>query len=152
MAQTAQRGRPVANNSGKRRGRVTDMATVPKQYKPPACPPAVEMNFPIEITETDELRIRQLIYREKIVDFAIMQLVREDGLRSEVARIDCCHSMIHRHQFTKDGKDLYDHLEIKAIPADGGDRWNVVHAGYFDALAVMQEEWAENLRRWRDGQ
>jgi len=142
----------VANNSNKRRSRVADMTVVPKQYKPPSSPPAVEMNFPIELTDTDELRVRRLMYREKVVDFAIMQIVWEDGERAEVARIDCCHSMIHRHQFTKDGRDLYDHLEIKSIPADGGDRWNIVHAGYFEALAAMQAEWADNLRRWRDGQ
>ncbi|CAN3980453.1 hypothetical protein [Kitasatospora purpeofusca] len=142
----------MANNSGKRRSRLVDMVTIPKQYKPPACPPAVEMNFPLELTETDHLHVRQVLYRDRVVDFAIMQLTWEDGTRHEVARIDCCHSVIHRHQFAKDGRDLDGHLEIKVIPPDGGDRWNIVHAGYFEALSVMQEEWADNLRRWRDGQ
>ncbi|TKA09509.1 DUF7718 family protein [Actinacidiphila oryziradicis] len=125
--------------------------TAVKQYKPPSCPPAEELNFRLEFTETDEFRVRQVLYRDFIVDFAIMQMVREDGSWVHVARIDCCHSTIHRHQFTHAGDDLYDHLEITAIPPDGGDRWSIVHAGYFSALGTMQEEWAENLRRWRDG-
>jgi hypothetical protein len=141
----------VANNKGTRRSRLADMATVPKQYKPPPSPPAIEMNSPMEITDTDTLKIRRVMYHEKIVDFAIMQFTLEGDDWHQVARIDCCHSMIHRHQFTRDGRDLYDHLEIKAIPADGGDRWNVVHAGYFDAYAIMFEEWEDNVRRWRDG-
>lgn len=141
---------------GKSRGRrheqrLADMSTPAQHYKPPPIPPAVQLNLPIELTETDELRVRQVMYKEKIVDFAIMQICYDGEECNEIARIDCCHSMIHRHQFTRDGNDLYDHLEIKAIPADGGDRWNIVHAGYYDALGLMQEEWAENLRRWRDG-
>ena len=127
------------------------MRTPPPVYKPPDCPPAIEMNIPMEITDTDELRIRRRIYREKIVDFAVMQLAWEGSERFEIARIDCHHGMIHRHQFTRDGTELGGRLEIKAIPADGGDRWGIVHAGYFECLSAMQAEWEDNLRRWRDG-
>lgn len=129
------------------------MGTVePADYKPPPCPPAVESNFPIEITETDKLHIRQQVYKDFITFFAIMQLVREGGEWKHVARIDCCHSMIHRHQFVRStGLDIYDHALIVAIPADGGDRWSVVNSGYHDALAVMWDEWEANVQRWRDG-
>lgn len=142
----------MGKSKGRRQERrLVDMATIPKDYKPPPVPPAVELNFKAEITETDELRIRQVVYTEKIVDFAIMQLHWEGQCHHQVARIDCCHSMIHRHQFTRDGHDLYDRLQIKAIPADGGTRWNIVDAGYHEVLALMYDEWEDNLRRWRDG-
>ena len=121
-----------------------------KHYRPPPCPPAEEKNFRLELTDTDELHVRQVWYRDKIVDFAIMQLVWEDGERVHVARIDCCHSMIHRHQFNQAGEDVFNHRQITAIPPDAGNRWSIVHAGYYSALGTMYEEWADNLRRWRD--
>jgi len=66
---------------------------------------------------------------------------------AHVARIDCCGSTIHRHQFDQTGKDLYDHRVIVEIPAQDG--WSVVDAGYAEAYEVMFNEWEENLRRWR---
>ncbi|WP_035875861.1 DUF7718 family protein [Kitasatospora cheerisanensis] len=143
----------MANNGGKRRGRVVDMsAGEPAHYKPPPCPPAVESNTRIEITDTDELRIRMQVYKDLITFFAIMQMVWDDGEWKEVARIDCCHSTIHRHQFVlPDGRDIHDHQLIVEIPPDGGERWSVVNDGYHKALAVMYEEWETNVQRWRDG-
>ena len=141
----------MGKTRGNRQGRLADMTITPPHYKPPPVPPAVETTFPVELTETDEFRIRQVMWSRRIVDFAIVQLYREEDALNQVAKIDCCHSKIHRHQYTRDGGDLYDHLEIKAIPADGGDRWSIVHAGYYDALGLMQEEWEDNRRRWQDG-
>ena len=105
--------------------------------------------YPVEITPTDRLTIRQQIYRGKIVNFAIMQDVLESGTWHQVARIDCCHGTIHRHQYNRDGIDLYDHRVIQEIPATRG--WAVVDAGYVSAQDAMFNEYEENLRRWRDG-
>lgn len=143
----------MANSSNQRRGRVVDMsATEPRHYKPPACPPAVESNFHLDITEDNMLHVRYQVWRDLITFFAIMQLVLDEGEWKHVARIDCCHDMIHRHQFVRsDGRDIFDRQKIVTIPWDGGTRWNVVNSGYHDALGVMYEEWEENVRRWRDG-
>ncbi|MFC1418562.1 DUF7718 family protein [Streptacidiphilus cavernicola] len=127
------------------------MATIPKDYKPPPIPPAIETNFPIDLTDTDILKVRQVEYRKWVVDFAIMQLTMEAGEWVHVARIDCCHGMIHRHQFAQNGRDLDGRLEIKAIPADDDNRWEIVQDGFYKAIGTMQEEWEDNLRRWRDG-
>lgn len=141
---------------GKTRGRradsrLADMTTVPKQYKPPGVPPAIERNYTLDITDTDMLKVREVVYRKFIVDFAIMQLTWQAEDWQHVARIDCCHGMIHRHQFDQQGNNLDGHAEIKVIPGEDDSRWEIVQDGYWAALGTMQEEWEENLRRWRDG-
>ncbi|WP_146237497.1 DUF7718 family protein [Georgenia satyanarayanai] len=127
---------------------MSGQTTPEAQYKPPpesACDVQV---LPIELTETDRLHIRMAIYRGKIVDFAIMQLsVRDDGEEVHVARIDCCHGTVHRHQYDRRGRDVYERREIVAIPATDG--WEVVDAAYAEASETMFNEWEENLRRWR---
>ncbi len=89
--------------------------------------------------------------RGLFVDFAIQQLyIYEDGGETEVARIDCCHGIIHRHQFVKStGEDIYDRRPIATIPA--ADGWQVVHHGYDEAYEIMLSEFNENEKRWRDG-
>lgn len=131
---------------------VPDMTVHPAQpeaYRPPPDHACDVETFPISITETDQLMVRLHLYRHRTVDFAIMQLVRQDDTWVEVSRIDCCHGTIHRHQFDRTGVDLYDHKVIMDIPASRDDAWAVVGAGYDDALDVMMTEYDENLRRWR---
>jgi len=89
----------------------------------------------------------QAIYRGRIVDFAIQQEAELDGDWAEVARIDCCHSTIHRHQFNQAGTDTYDRRVIQNIPKEG---WDVVNAAFQGAVDVMLSEWEENHRRWNN--
>lgn len=89
-------------------------------------------------------------YRNRIVDFAFMQLTKSYDKWVEVARIDCCGGTIHRHQFDQDGVDLYDHLLIKPIPRDGRE-WDTVNDSYEVMFDDMMDRWQENLRRWRNG-
>ena len=141
----------MANNGNNRRGRVKDM-NIPVQeprYRPPAVPPAIPTVYPIELTPEDRLVVRMSCYRGKIVDFAIMQETWGGDMWTPVARIDCCHGTIHRHQFDQAGVDVLDHALICDIPAQG-DSWGVVHRGYDDALTTMMDEWEDNLRRWRN--
>lgn len=117
------------------------------EYRPPPKTACDERQWPQYLTEVDRLHIRTWRYRGRIVDFAIMQIIEVDGKDVHVARIDCCHSIIHRHQFDKAGVDLYDHRVIVPIPHEDG--WDVVDAGYAAATDVMFNEWEENLRRWK---
>lgn len=141
-----EKGRPKKN-------RLADMTVVPQQrrYQPPpahACDE--EMTVPIRLPEPgNELRVRFVTYRNQIVDFAVVQIVRVDGEWIKVAKIDCDRGVIHRHQYLRStGEDIYDHRLLEEIPPDRGrdvvDRW------YQKAVDMMESEWEENLRRWND--
>lgn len=130
--------------------RLADMGTEPVPESPYVPPPAAACSedvFPVMITEADRFHVRLRSYRGKIVDFAITQLTTVDGVGEvTVARIDCCHGSVHRHQFNREGDDIYDHRVIRAIPLKG---WDVVDEAYTEAYETMFNEWDENLRRWR---
>lgn len=132
--------------------RLADMAVYPARdyYRPPGLDVAKEVVTPIDISPVDQLVMRQRFYREKIVDFALAQKTMVEKKWVDVARIDCCHSKIHRHQFDQTGVDLYDSREIIRIPS-GEAGWEVVDRGYDSAYTLMTEEWEANLERWRSG-
>jgi hypothetical protein len=140
----------LANNSGKNNRRLPDMAVTPDPdtYRAPGCPPAEEFLFHAEVARGHKFTVRQRIYRGKIVDFAVQQIMlMEDDVWVEVARIDCCRGTVHRHQFNRDGVDVWDHRVIREIPERG---WDVVNQSYDQAYDVMVAEWEENVRRWED--
>lgn len=95
------------------------------------------------------LVVRMKLYRGLIVDFSINQTTLIEQRWRDVARIDCCGGVIHRHQYDIHGNDLIGHKLIEKIPSEGG--WEVVNKGYLTAYDVMHDEWENNLRRWRDG-
>ena len=131
---------------------LVDMAAQPekKLYVPPPASSCRIVEYPVSLTAEDRLHVREHRYKGRIVDFAIMQIraaPADEGTEVHIARIDCCRSTIHRHQYDQTGQDVYDHRVIVEIPALEG--WDVVDAGYADAYDVMFNEWVENLRRWR---
>ncbi|MFD5802170.1 DUF7718 family protein [Streptomyces sp. NPDC127020] len=142
----------MANNSNKRRSKLANMGETPAKvaYRPPKVPPAEQLSFDIPCSEQDLLRVRLRTYRNKIVDFAVMQLTSDYGSWEDVARIDCCGGTIHRHLLGRSGAVLLDHDFIRDIPERDG-AWDVVHDSYEGALNEMQEKWEDNLRRWRSG-
>lgn len=140
----------MSNNSGKSSKGVVDMSAelAVETYKPPPVGSCQVREYPIEVTTEDRLMIRMHKYRGKVVDFAIQQMRWDDeqGWR-EVARIDCCGGMIHRHQFNQAGVDVWDHRKIVDIPTK--DPWDVVDAGFTEARNVMFNEFEENVKRWQ---
>lgn len=87
------------------------------------------------------------VYRKgtgEMVYFAIWQAIRHDDEWHPVARIDCSHATVHRHQFTRSGDN--HRVVLAEIPMDHGqelvDRW------YEPAEIIMQNEWEDNIRRW----
>ncbi|WP_412735977.1 hypothetical protein [Krasilnikovia sp. MM14-A1259] len=123
----------------------------PATYEPPPADDCTVDVFQTYPTGSDNdgqmLVVRIWVYRALIVDFAINQVIEVDGSWKDVARIDCCGGTVHRHQFDKDGNDLIGHKLIREIPPDAGGE--VVNEAYKEALAVMHDEYDDNLRRWR---
>lgn len=131
--------------------RLVSMSTASAEphYSPPpegAC--EVEV-VPVDLSETDQFVLRLQSHKGRIVDFAVVQRTRDGGSWFDVARIDCCHGTIHRHQFDRQGTDVYDQRVIKEI--QGEEPWKIVDEGYTEAYEMMFNEWEDNLRRWQQG-
>src|SRR4051794_36246739 len=93
-----EKGRP-------KKGQLADMAIVPEErrYYPPPLDVCDEARIPIRLPQPGhELRVRYAVYRNLIVDFAVVQIVRVDGEWIKVAKIDCDRGVIHRHQYQRD--------------------------------------------------
>lgn len=137
---------------GRGDARLADMSLSPekREYKPP---PRHTLGGgdpqPIWVTDDDLVVLVSWTYRGLIVDFSIEQYRVDpgDGAKTKIARIDCCHGTIHRHQYDQNGQDVYDGRVILVIPPDDG--WAIVDSGYDEAYDVMLNEWDANLRRWR---
>lgn len=149
----------MANNSGKQgTRRLPDLGVYPEEdrYRPPSCPPAEEFPFPAELAPGHLMYYRPRIYRGKVVDFALQQMTLTDEAVPpgdgdnwvQVARIDCCRAMVHRHQYNQAGVDIFDHRPIRSIPKEG---WDIVNQAYEESIDVMLAEWIENVERWRNG-
>lgn len=133
-----------------RRRKLVDMGEYPQEaYEPPPDDECGLVETHGDMTDTEAIRSWQKIYQGKVVNFCIIQLVLEDDRWQEVAHIDCCHAMIHRHQLTRDGQN-YHRGEITAIPAGEQGR-NVVDEGFTQAYDVMLNEWEDNHWRWKHG-
>ena len=77
-----------------------DLTPGPKIYSPPGFEDLDErLILPIYEAGGHMLTHRLDICGGKIVDFAIMHQFKTDGRVLDVARIDCCHGIIHRHVF-----------------------------------------------------
>jgi hypothetical protein len=130
--------------------RLIDRSIKPSRdvYKPP--PFEWEDTYPIYLTGdhdgSDSIVVRMGMYRGKVVDFSINQTTLVDGSPLDVARIDCCHGTIHRHQFHRDGTNVRDRAVLCEIPPDSG--WEVVDKHYQLCLDLMNDGWQDNLRRW----
>lgn len=133
--------------------RLADLSISPgpgEAYELPPPEECEESVWPVVLDDESvhQLSVRFLIHEGRLVDFAIVHLVRMGGAWAQVAKIDCDGGIIHRHQYVRDGTDIWGHRLIKVIPAGGV---NVVEEGYDEALSTMENEWQENYRRWSGG-
>lgn len=117
----------------------------PPEYKPPVG--AQEWSYTQDYGDGHGVLVVQHIYRNLVVDFAIMQTYDDGTTTHNIARIDCCHGSVHRHVFAKDGTDLVDRDIIRPIIV-GREEWNTVDEEFEPCLDKMEREFLENYRRW----
>lgn len=95
-------------------------------------------------------------YRGKIVNFALTQKADEVSHpqkgEDHVARYDCCHSEVHKHQFYRGGRHFKsgDDQERTCILKidEQATSWDTVDAGYDVCYDQMTNDWQSNYRRW----
>lgn len=123
----------------------------------------VVMDQPVILTPegTCTLHVKAWAYRGKTVDFALTQMADEvedpQSGEDHVARYDCCHSEVHKHQYYRSGRH-YKTGETEArttiCPIDKKETsWATVDESYFDCYDQMVDSWQVNYERWAsDGQ
>ncbi|MDO5618190.1 hypothetical protein [Kocuria sp.] len=122
-------------------------------YKPPGVPPAERTEYPVDLGEVF-LQVRIDTYRGLTVDFAIMVYLGDpQGTNAiEMCRVDCCHGVVHRHDFRRDkSKESPDYkilCEIDARPEM--EPWNVVDAQFATQYEVLVDSYDEIRRRWAE--
>lgn len=105
---------------------------------------------------TCTLRLRAWTYRGKVVDFAMTQMANEvEDPRSgedHVARCDCCHSEVHKHQYYRSTRHYRTgETEQRTVIAPIDDQrtsWETVDSAYETCCDDMIDGWTVNYRRW----
>lgn len=134
---------------GRLRRRIADMTIRPanRQYRPPPKRSCDVETYEYPLSDVDSMHVHYWMYRGKYVHFAITQARMVDGTSINIARIDTCWGIVHEHLYDQQGNDTLDHRVIYEIPTNDG--WEVVDKAYDEALDIMEDKWADNLRRWR---
>lgn len=119
------------------------------KYKPPS---GADLVLDTRITLGSEapgqsVYVVQWQYRGKTVNFALtQQLEPSAGKYAHIARYDCCHSEVHKHQYHKGSKQ--ETRTVVAPISDPKTAWETVDAAYETCYDQMFDGWHENYRKW----
>lgn len=138
------RGRP-------KRGQLADLTIYPQrepEYEPPPLDQCKRYDDHVVLRLHHELKWNFFIYKRAMVKFAVMQVCWREGQWREVARIDTCHALIHKHQLHSHspGDTQGTITPLAEIPSKGG--WEVIDKWWTPSLTLMQDNWEEQLRLW----
>lgn len=127
----------------RRERRLVDMtvAPAPADWRPAPSQTRRE-DCKIDLFDDDRVVIRQSVdSRNQVVDFSMTQQTLEDGVWSDVCRVDCSHDEVHVHWFDVAGRQV-DRTVIRPITCI-----DEVHRGWDEASDIVFEGWQENLQR-----
>lgn len=145
-------------NPGKKARNLVDMGEIPKPFEYTVSPYAREI-FDYEISLGDGINLRQWAvgYDNLIVDFAFVQFVdalyesNDTDKNVDVARIDCCHSEVHRHQFYRSNRKQNRYI-LHPLQGETNhkDAERVVNNCYDECSQTFIDNWETYLERWED--
>lgn len=120
---------------------------------------AVEgLDFVAPLGDGTSLAIRTMERGKLTVDFSLNQIVDEDFVANhdrvpaDVARIDCCHSEVHRHQFYWH-KKTQNREVIRDLRGERNQKSaeQAVNNCYDQSYSIMMQNWELYLERWERG-
>ncbi|WHU45090.1 hypothetical protein QNM97_13625 [Gordonia sp. L191] len=151
----------MAPNPGKKRRNLADMTSQPLRldYRRRADAVLV-VDGPIYLSVAgDRLHQREWHHRGRVVDFALNQYITCDhpdnpgGESADIARVDTCHSEVHKHQFYRSGRPQQRDVICALHDADSLEQAEDMICGCYDACYFdMADEWEDRLVRWKDGE
>lgn len=93
------------------------------------------------------MHVVQWCYKGKTVDFALVQQVEEvAGNLQDVAKYDCCHSEVHKHQYHRDRGQIQRNVIVRL--SDDNHSWEKIDRAFDECYEQMLNYWDENYRRW----
>lgn len=104
----------------------------------------------LDATQGQSVHVKQWCYKGWTVDFSLTHQLEEDaGEYQHVARYDCCHSEVHKHQLYRYSEAETRHT-VKQLD-DPKTAWEDVDTVFPEAYDDMIDNWEENYRRWNRG-
>ncbi len=105
-----------------------------------------ELTYQNVLAEDSVLYVRHVYQRGRVVDFGLTQMTRLGNRWVSVARADSCHGTVHLHRYNRAGDQIGEPKVLREVFTQQD-----LEEGYDLADAILDDEWVENLRRWRDG-
>lgn len=149
---------PVGLNPGKKPRKLADMsaARAPLNYVRHS-DAQLTMDGKIYLSQEDVLHQTEWTFRGRVVDFSLNHYVTGEHPDNwndcpvDVARIDTCHSQVHKHQFYRSGREQ-NRLVIRDLSTlDNLDEARqAVEESYDQCYMQMADEWESHLERWKD--
>lgn len=101
-------------------------------------------DFPLSVDSS--LFVRQVLQRGRLVEFGITHSILRGGKWRFVARADSCHGTVHLHRYREDGSEVGEPQVLISVFTQED-----LETGYNLAEDLVDTQWEENVRRWRDG-
>lgn len=128
----------------------------PFDYQPPALAELYEHDMVLFPGETCSLHCKQWTFKGKVVNFAlslrVLDATKSKNPNGSVARYDCCHSEVHKHQFYRSGKHYKtgepEQRTVIAPIDDPKTAWDTVDKAYDSCYDDIAGNWETNYRRW----
>lgn len=121
------------------------------RYEPPTAGEC-QVEEGIVYLAPDERFVHRVHYFDhRMVDFCLEIQVRERDTWWPVARIDCTHGHIHRHQLTRSGENDHQTVLCRLPSDDNHEAWKLVANQHELACADLDSKWDAYMKRWRQG-
>lgn len=102
----------------------------------------------IRLGDTSRLVQRTVHQKGRLVDYALThEALGADGEWHEIAKVDCCHSQVHRHIADKDQPETDRKLVIQELFT-----WKDVEDSWDAAYTDIEQNWERRERDWLNGQ
>lgn len=141
----------MSKSKGHDRRHLVDMTVHPTpdpsdKWAPPPEEECEEYIYDFAVGDQGEIcRVRIMCdSRDRIVEFALMQMTRIGGKSEQVARVDTAHGKVHIHQLVRNGTERIRDLHDIKTQED-------VERGYNEGIDFITAHWEENRRRWNHG-
>ncbi|MEJ4100414.1 hypothetical protein V5S96_08610 [Corynebacterium mastitidis] len=135
---------------------LADMSTPPPTFTYTPREADQTVATPIDLADGCELTMRESYRKGLIIDFSLNEHINSHHPRypyvhnHDVARIDCCHSEVHRHQFYANGDEDPKYYVIRSLTdcPDQQTAEKVIDECYDHCYSMIMSNWEAHLERW----
>lgn len=131
---------------GKRNARLPDLGMEPLREPTPAelCPPGEDHDEQelLDLAPDHRVFARRRYWNSRLIEFALVQQIFDEGEWCDVVRADTCHGEVHIHHFGRRGEER--RREVIHLITDFGS----ISEGYDASTCVIYDHFESNVRGW----